>query len=737
MFSFEENESRKNKLSWWFLEGFVRMIDAPPTVREGYARYHMYTNLPVYINPGELIVGNLNWALSKELIYNNVANQEINEWNLNEFRESEKYSRVEKMVVEEYVRKIKPYTLNDIEDRLCPDEQKVSRSSAGGSNHFNGHMILDYDKILHMGLGGYKDLIRTYMRESVSERDYQFYNGLLYTLEGYSHYIFKHALAAEYLLENKCEGYDEKQLRIIIRNCRKLSEKPADSFLEALQLFWFMFMAGDYDSYGRFDQILYEFYRKDREIRDEQELENYLKYFLNKGEQNRGILNMTIGGTNPDGSCAVNDLTWLILKVVSDLGYKSPNLCLRLTSKSDQRLYERVHHNLSKGQAIPALYNDAIIIPMLLSLGIKKEDAYDYSLAGCSQVIIPGKSNFCCDVGVYNALKVLELALHDGYDRRLQEQVGPHTGTAEQLDSYEKLYEAYITQMHYTIEKGVSINNKDVILRKDMPSCIRTLFTQGCLETGKAIFEGGAVYNGIQNEIIGLTNVANSMYAVKKLVFEENKLSLEELVHVLDCNYEGYEELRQIIKNKVDKFGNDKEEVDQIRATVGKEFYEYLSGFHTPIGGIHWPGEVIFQSHINLMPFTLASPDGRKDFEALADSAGAAQGTDISGPTALIKSVTKIPYTYPTISRNLNLKFPKELFKGEPEKIIALFRAYFEMEGCQLQINVVDREELLDAQKNPENYKNLVVRIGGYNDYFVEIPKEMQDEVISRTGQSI
>lgn len=737
MFSYEENELRKNKISWWFLEGFVRMIDESPSVREGYARYHMYTNLPVYINPDEKIAGNMNWALANELIYNNVANQEINEWNLNIFRESNDFTRTEKAVVESYLRKIRPYTLNDIEDRLSPEEQNVSQSSAGGSNHFNGHMIMDYDRILKIGLGGYAKLLKNYMKNSESERDYHFYNGLLYALTGLQEYIYKHAQLARYLLEHKAEGYKVEDLQMIIANCEKISSCPPENFIEALQLFWFIFMASDYDSYGRFDQTMYSFYMNDRKHISENVLESYLKYFLNKGEQNRGILNMTIGGTNSDGSSAVNELTWLILKAVSDLGYKSPNLCVRLTAESDQELYEKIHYNLSKGQAIPALYNDSIIIPMLLAMGIEKEDAYGYSLAGCSQVIIPGKSNFCCDVGVYNTLKILELALHDGYDRRLGRQVGPHTGKPETISCYEDLYDAYDRQMCYVIEKGVSINNKDIVLRKDMPSSIRTLFTEGCLEKAKSIFEGGAVYNAVQSEVIGLTNTANALYAIKKHVYDEKQLSLEELVKALDCNFEGFEDLQNTLKNKTAKFGNDDDDVDAIRVQIGKRFYEYLSTFDGPIGGKHWAGEVIFQSHMNLAPFTLASADGRFDYEPLADSAGAAQGTDVNGPTALIKSITKIPYTYPTISRNLNLKFPKDLFRDEKDKIIALFRAYFKLEGCQLQINVVDREELLEAQRHPENYKNLVVRIGGYNDYFVEIPKEMQDEVISRTGQSL
>lgn len=737
MFDYHLNEKLKNKPSWWFLEGYTRFWDEMPALREGYARYHMYTHLPIYINPKELIVGNLNWALSQEVIYNNVGNQEINEWNVNALLEHEQISEVAKQIVKEKLEKIKPHTLNHIEERLSKEERLVSQSSAGTSNHYNGHMILDYPKILKLGLGGYVDEVIAYREKSKTPKAYNFYEGMLFTLKGMQHYIVKHTFMAQYLRENKIEGYDEENLKKIEANCKKLMSEPPKNFLEALQLVWFMFSFGDYDSFGRFDQYMYDFYEEDKIHLGEEQLEQYLRYFLNKAEQNRGILNMTIGGIDAKGASAANSLTYTLLKVIRELGYKSPNLCIRLTDQSEQELYLEVHKNLSTGQAIPALYNDKIIIPMLEAMGIEKEDAYNYSLAGCSQVIIPGKSNFACDVGLYNTLKILELTLHNGKDLRMDEQVGLQTGEAASFTSFEALYKAYNKQMQYIVKQGVSVNNQDILARKDMPSNIRTLFTEGCLESGKAIFEGGSKYNAVQSEVIGLTNVANALYAIKKLVYEEKKISLEELVSILDKNYEGHEALRQHILHDISKFGNDKEEVDEIRVEVGKTFYTELSKYEGPIGGKHWAGEVIFMSHMQLAPYTLASADGRTQFEPLADSAGAMQGTDTLGPTALIKSITKIPYTYPTVCRNLNMKFPKDLFKTSAENIIYLFRTYFKLEGCQLQINVLDREDLLKAQQNPEQYKDLVVRIGGYNDYFVEIPKEMQDEVISRTEQML
>ena len=396
--------------------------------------------------------------------------------------------------------------------------------------------------------------------------------------------------------------------------------------------------------------------------------------------------------------------------------YKGPNLCLRIRSDSPGKLWEEVYENLSTGQALPALYNESLIIKMLENCGIEKEDALDFALAGCSQVIIPGKSSYACDMGEYNVLKCLELALHDGF---------------------EKLLNAYRRQVKFAIEMGVAINNKDLVIRRDDCSCVRSMLTQDCLEKGKSIFQGGARYYGIQNEIIGLTNTANSLMAIKKVVYEDQQLSLQELVAILDQNYQGYEDLRQQLINRIPKFGNDVDEVDKIRAEVTKEFYEELNSYKAELGGYHMPGEVIFHYHISHGKEAIASPDGRLAYEPLADSAGPSQGTDMEGPTAIINSMLKLPLVLNKTCCSLNMKFSKTLWSTGKEKIINLFRSYFERGGYQLQVNVVDRETLLEAKRNPEKYRSLVVRVGGYSAYFVHLAPEIQDEIITRTEHKL
>lgn len=736
MFNYKENEGMKGRPSWWFLEGYTDFIHHHPSMREGYARYHMYTNLPIYIGKKDCIAGNLNWSVYGEIIFNNVGSQVVNEELLKEFMEQEDVSAVEKEEVRKRLQIMEPYTHNNMEDRLPEELKTVSKSTAGMSTYFNGHMVFDYEQILEIGLDGYRERLINYVNHAADKEGYYFYKGLLYALTGMQEFIGKHGEMAEYLLVREVEGYDRQKLRIIADNCSKIKGNPPDTFLEALQLVWFIFCFGDYDSYGRFDQYLYPFYEKDRSRIGEDEIKTQLAYFLEKGEENKGILNMTVGGKKADGSTAVTEFTYLVMDVIRELGYKSPNLCLRISAQSEDRLFRKAHENLSTGQAIPALYNDDVIIPMLLELGYSPETANTYCLAGCSQVVLPGTSNFCCDVGCFNALKMLEITLHGGKDILQDKTAGVPQEGIEECSNFEEFYQYYLEQMRYLIACGVEINHLDIASRKGMPSSVRTLFINGCLESGKGIYEGGAVYNAVQHEVIGLTNVANAMTVIKKLVFEEKRFTLRELIQMTDADFEGYEaEWKAVME--VPKFGNDCEEADSMRVRVGTDFYRELGEKEGYFGGRQWPGEVIFQSHMNLAPFTLASPDGRRKFEPLADSAGAMRGTDTNGPTALIKSICKIPVTAPTVSRNLNIRFPKTLFAKQQEKIIALFKAFLTLKGVQMQINVLNKEDLEAAQVHPEEYKDLVVRIGGYNDYFVDIPREMQDEVIARTEQEL
>ena len=733
--------SNKNNVPyhWFYLDGFINALNEPPAIREAMARHNLYTNAPVYINPGELIVGNLDWALYNEPVINRISAHYVQQSVIDNIMDEPSIDSNEKKLLKHKLKIFAPYVLyNKISNVLSEEEQLVKECGIASSCHFNGHMILDYSYILEKGLKGVlQDLIK-FLNAELTDEQKQFYDALKITISGMMEYIKRHGDLAEELISNNNPNYDRDMLITIRDNCYTIAEETPQNFLQALQLLWFMMNFADYDSFGRFDQYMYPFYKKSAEegMTDDEALV-YLKHLWNKIEQCGYILNMTIGGILPNGNDGVNELTYLALKITRQLRFKSPNLCLRIRSDSPYELWQEVYENLSTGQSLPALYNESLIIKIFENSGIKSEDARDFALAGCSQVFIPGKSSFACDMGEYNVLKCLELALHNGFDERLGKQVGPYTGTPDDLDTYEKFLDAYRKQIKYAIEMGVSINNKDYLVRNDDCSCVRSMFTRDCLAKGKGIFQGGARYYGVQNEVIGLTNTANSLMAIKKVVYEEKGLTLKELVDILDKNYEGNEDLRLMLLNRIPKFGNDIDEVDKIRADITEEFFKELNKHHAEPSGYHMPGEVIFTYHISHGKEAIASPDGRFAYEPLADSAGPSQGTDLNGPTAVINSMLKLPLELYKTCCCLNMKFSPSLWRSGKEKIISLFRSYFERGGYQLQINVVDKETLIEAKKNPEKFKSLVVRVGGYSAYFVTLPSELQDEIITRTEHKI
>jgi formate C-acetyltransferase len=462
-----------------------------------------------------------------------------------------------------------------------------------------------------------------------------------------------------------------------------------------------------------------------------------MKYTWIKIEECGAILNMTIGGRLADGSCAINPLTYLAMRATREMGFRSPNLSLRIRAGDPDELWQAAHQTLSTGQGLPALYNEDLIASMLAELGYPEREALDYSLAGCSQVILPGRSNFACDVGCYNLLKALELALHDGYDPILGQQVGPHTGALETLDSYDRLEQAYHRQMRSMTRLGVAINDKDMFLRQKEGACVRSLLTMDCLEQGRGIFHGGARFYNIQNEACGITNTANALVALKTLVFEEGVISLDRLVAILDHDWEGQEALRLRFKNKPAKFGNNQAEVDAIRARIAADWYHEIQQYPAVLGGFHWPGEVVFVYHEQHGAYTAASADGRKAREPLANSAGATSGTDLSGPTALMNSMWKIPQDQCRTCCVLNLRFSKKVWKEAWQAMQDLMQTYFSQGGYQMQVNLVSRDELLAARQNPEQYASLIVRVGGFSDYYVRLSASLQEEILARTEHEL
>ena len=495
---------------WYYLEGFAEAIDEPFEVREAKARLHFYQHTPIAIEAGEAIVGQVDW---NEPLVSLVTNTHIRKDILEKILASE-IDTAEKERIAAEVELAKPFCF-DPWPHLTEEERRVQQSHLAPSTFFNGHIVPDYGYVLRRGFKGILEDIRHYRNRRLTDVERNFYDAMEITAEGLSTYIARYAALAETYLREGRTGYDPDMLVQIRDHCRKIACEPAQTFAEALQLVWFMMCLVDYDSFGRFDQYLQPYYEASRAAgMSAEEAKLWMQYTWLKIEESGAILNMTIGGRKADGSSAVNAMTQLCMETTREMGFRSPNLALRIRASDPAALWQAAYTTLSSGQGLPALYNDELIVKMLMSLGYPEHEALDYSLAGCSQVILPGRSNFACDVGVYNVLKALELALHDGFDGVLGEQVGPHTGKAETLKSYASLKQAYDRQMRFMTRVGVSINDKDMFLRQREGACVRSLVTMDCLERGRGLFHGGARFYNIQNEACGITNTANALFAI-------------------------------------------------------------------------------------------------------------------------------------------------------------------------------------------------------------------------------
>ena len=725
------NKRLKDSANHFYLDGFFSIDTDYMGLREAYGRKSLYCNMPIYIEEDNMIIGNVSAGTAQEVvcIFTSDDVHTFNRDKLAMLLSDETVDEHTKKIVSENIEKLKAYDIRKARDSMAtPEELLVEESGAARTQGYNGHLAMDFGYILHKGLAGVAEDIKKHAAASVRK---EFYEALLVTTEGIQAYIKRHAEYADLLRQS--EG-NHHRLDTIARVCKNLIEKPAGSFHEAVQMQWFLMMLSDYDSFARYDQYMYPFYARDIDegkiTRDK--AKECVKDMIRRVNE-CGILNMTIGGLTPEGRDAVNDLTYIIMEATRELRFKGPNLCLRIADDSDERLWWELVNNLSTGQALPAIYNDKVFINMMMRSGVKQDDAFNYCLAGCSQAVVPGKSNYSCDVGLYTPAKMLDLAMHNGYDTRLGKQVGPKTGDVTAFTCFNQVMVAYTSQMKYCVEKGAALNNYDMAVRKNVLSCVRTILMPECIEKGLGICEGGSTYYGIQGEVVGLTNVADALMAIKEQVFEKKAMTMEDILQAIDHDFEGYEGIRCKLLNSP-KFGNASQEVDAIRAKITKDIYDEICTYPTEFGGTHWPGEVIFVYHMIEGEKVGALPDGRKAWTPLADSAGPSQGRDLNGVTSVLHSCAALPHndTYYT-SINVNLKFPKNVWIEHKSKMIALFKSYFEMGGSQLQINVQDRQALLNAMERPEENKSLIVRVGGFSAYFVNLSREQQLEIVSRT----
>lgn len=626
-----------------------------------------------------------------------------------------------------------------------------------------GHFFPGHPNLLKFGIKGLLNLINQKMDEKSDthieeERESHFYQSLKIVLNAVKNFIQRYSDLSFSMAQKEENNHRKQELLEIAEICHHISKNPPDNFKQALQLIYFNHLicgledGGFAISIGRLDQYLYPYYRADLKkgiispLEAKFWIQNFMlkintlwNYVLSKGvvaaEGPPIAANLTIGGLTRDGGDATNELSFLILKAYRELKTVQPTFSVRIHKNSPNKMFSEVSAAIKEGTSI-ALFNDDVMIKGLMKRGFTLEDAREYAPIGCVEPQHPHKSFGSTNANQFNIVKCLELALTNGVDLITRKEYGlKHQG----IKSYDDLWDGFIVQMEYFIKKMVStMYELDKAIAELNPQPFLSTTTDACIERGLDITRGGAIYDFTGPQLIGLATVADSLAAIKKFVFEEEHLEIEELVRMLKKNYRGTykgkkgKEWKEIFQNRAPKFGNDNDYVDMIAKRIGMEFCNTLSKYTNYRGGKFNPGIYSTSFHLAFGMFTGATADGRKSKEPLSNGLCPTIGHDKNGPTAILNSVKKLDNELMTNGNSLILSFhPSNLSE---EIFNPLIRSFFEEKGgFQIQFNVVGKEILKEAQNNPRKYPGLVVRIAGYSVLFEELSKIAQDEIINRT----
>ena len=688
--------------------------------------------MPIIILDGELIVGfNFNTALSRSLNKAETAarNKEMKKW----FKQAAQ--------------------LNEL--------------GVGTAASIPGHLIPNYAKVMRVGLRGIAEEYKALLDTELSPEHREFVEALILSCETARDLSYRYARKARELADQEDNGHRKEELLKIAAICEKVPWEAPTSFWEALQSHWMTHMlvmsAESYPgaglSHGRWDQYMYPFYKDDIETgilsRDEaKELmecywikHNYVYDFQGKLGINQGINSsfgqlMTLSGCGPKGEDLTNDLTWLALDVIEEMNLLEPKPNIRLHRNTPQDFLIRVSEMVAKAQGSPFLLNfDEHSIDGLVWEGIPREDAWDYGIVGCLENTMQGNDRSdTVDVNI-NLAKAIEFALNEGKDQATGKQIGVKTGDPRKFTTYEMFLDAVKRQLVEMIRLLTESGNlADTLRAKYQPTPYLSALMDGCAIRGKDINQGGTDWNFTTLEGMGIATLADSVAAVKKMVYDEKRITMSELLTAIESNYEGCEEIRQLLRTKAPKFGNDDDYADSIARDLSMYWAKEVFKHKNPYTNRRYrAGYLSWNYFIPLAPLTAATPDGRRRGEFLSGGVGAVQGMDSKGPTASIRSVGKIGLeTIPngashtiTLSPSM-VKTPEHI-----EKLASLLRAYNEVGGTALQINIIDAATLRDAQKNPDAYSNLMVRVTGYNAFFTQIGRELQEEIITRTEHSL
>lgn len=760
--------------------------DKPVILRRALAIEKTLKEMKIFITPGELLVGNHSSALRAAPIYPEYAV----EWILNEIDEFDKRPGDTFFIREDQREELIEIcrwwegktTLEKGRHLMGETLREIHKTTMikaeGNLTSGDAHIAINAERLLATGIGAYIEEIQERQRglfdtdlPSIKKR--QFYRAAEISMRAVTAHIERYAELAREEAARESEQMRRDELDRIAAVCGHIALAPPRDFYEALQLILFMQLIlqiesnGHSMSLGRMDQYLYPFYRRDIDagnIKEEFAAEllentwikllgvNKIRSWSHTRFSAGGPLyqNVTIGGVDAHGRDAVNDLSYLILRTVGEMKLTQPNLSVRYHKGMSEEFLLECVRVIEKGFGMPAFNNDEIVIDEFIKLGVKEEDARNYSAIGCIEVAVPGKWGYrCTGKHFINFMRVFLAALNDGTDPVSGKRFCPGVGRLEDFSSYDQLLAAWDRQIRYYARAGVAIDAAvDVVLMEEGPDLICSVLVDDCLERGLTIHEGGSVYDFVSGLQVGIANLGNSLAAIKKLVFDEKLLTASELMSAIENDFAGAEgeRIRQLLLNAAPKFGNDDDYVDLLLTEAYDCYLDEIKAYRTirdgkgPIGCRYYGGTSSISANVPSGAVCPATPDGRKAWVPLAEGSSPSAGTDVNGPTSVFKSIGKLPTGKILGGVLLNQKLtPAILATGSNKrKLIQLFRTFFDtLRGWHVQYNVVDRETLLKAQADPEQYRDLVVRVAGYSAFFTTLSPDTQNDIIARTEQEL
>ncbi len=751
-------------------EAYEIFKDEPQVIAKAKMLKHILDNMTIFIQEGELIVGNHTNKPRCAPVYPEFGAR----WILNEMDDFAtrttdplQIDPDDRKELEEILPKWAGKSFDELAVGAISKEAIEAEESGvftiGSRDTSPGHILPYYEKLLNKGLKG---LIREIEeaeqknKDTATQEQKNFWTASKISLNAAIDFGKRYAKLARKMAEETDDLKWKEELLLIANNCENIPGNPAKTFYEAVQFVWFMHLIvniesnGHGNSFGRFDQYCGPFYEADIKsgkitegfgieilccfyikctdlikLRDKFNSESFAGYPLWQ--------NIIIGGQKADGSDATNALSFAMLEANDAVRTSSPTMSIRYHDNLSKELFDKGVDMIRRGLSTPAFFNDNLVLPILRNKGYDESEIYDWGIYGCVQPGVQGKSDTRPTVGYVNALKCLELALNKGVDPLTGKKIGIDFG---ELTNMEELTNAVHKQMAHFI--GLMCESYVIVgelHRKYQQMPFSSMMIDGTIESGRSIQDGGAKYNEASGLMSGIANTADAMAAIDTLVYQKKAITMDELMVALANNFEGYEPLRQMLLNDAPKYGNDIEYVDNIAAGIVENYKKTMDNYRENRGG-RYVLEVESQSlNVSQGKCVGATPDGRFAYETLNDNCSPAMGRDINGPTSAVLSVSKLNQINAEAGALFNLRFdPRSVSGKQGDNIIeGVIKTYFDNMGEHIQINVIDNETLIAAQKDPEKYRSLIVRVAGYLAYFTELDKAVQDSIIERTAHVV